>query len=280
MPELAYLNGDIMPIGDARVPIEDRGYQFGDAVYEYVASYQGRLFCLAQHMDRLERSMRELDFPPSLRDGVEKGINTLFEAAETARAGIYIQVSRGVAERNHAYSRELSVQTVMTIREVPDAHPHADSGAAVITVQDTRWSRCDIKTVQLIPNALAKQKALDAGVYDAVFVAPDKTVREATSSNLFMVKDGTVVTHPLTPAILPGITRQVIIEICRTAGIPVQERFFIDDELFDADEVILSGTVTEVLPIIEIDGRPVGQGSPGTVTGKLYRGLRKKAGVG
>lgn len=279
MPKLAYLNGEIMPIGDARIPIEDRGYQFGDAVYEYVASYNGRLFCLAQHMDRLERSMRELDFPAGVKEGVEAGVKTLFEAAETVRAGIYIQVSRGVAERNHAYDRSIPVQTVMTIRAVPDAHPHAESGAAVITVPDTRWRRCDIKTVQLIPNALAKQKALDAGVYDAVFVASDKTVREATSSNLFVVKDGAVATHPLTPAILPGITRQVILEICQTADIRFQERFFIDDELFDADEAFLSGTVTEVLPIIEVDSKPIGKGTPGPVARKLYRALREKAGA-
>jgi D-alanine transaminase len=279
MPELAYLNGEIMPIEDALVPIEDRGYQFGDAVYEYVASYNGRLFCLAQHLDRLERSMRELAFPEGLRDGVRTGIQSLFAAAEMARVGIYIQISRGVEPRNHAYSTGIPVQTVMTVRPLPDVHPHAETGAAVITVPDIRWKRCDIKTVQLLPNVLAKQKALEGGVYDAIFVAADGVVREATSSNVFMVKNNAVITHPLTPDILPGITRQVIFDICKSTAIQIQERFFTDKELFKADEVFLSGTVTEVLPIVRIDGRPVGNETAGCITRDLYQALREKAGA-
>lgn len=279
MPELAYLNGEIMPIEHALVPIEDRGYQFGDAVYEYVASYNGRLFCLEKHLDRLERSMRELAFPEGLRDSVKMGIQSLFAAAEMARVGIYIQISRGVEPRNHAYSPSIPVQTVMTVRPLPDVHPHAETGAAVITVPDIRWKRCDIKTVQLLPNVLAKQKALDGGVYDAIFVSANGVVREATSSNVFMVKNNAVITHPLTPDILPGITRQVIFDICKSTAIQIQERFFTDKELFKADEVFLSGTVTEVLPIVRINGRPVGNETGGGITRDLYQALREKAGA-
>ena len=279
MPELAYLNGEIMPIEEALVPIEDRGYQFGDAVYEYVASHHGRLFCLSKHLDRLERSLAELAFPKGLRAGIQAGIKSLFAAAKIPRAGIYIQISRGVEPRDHAYSTLIPVQIVMTVRPLPKVHPQAKTGAAAITVQDIRWKRCDIKTVQLLPNVLAKQKALDSGAYDAIFVSKDGVVREATSSNLFMVKNNAVITHPLTRNILSGITRQIIVDICRSTPIDLKERFFTIEELYKADEVFFTGTGTEVLPIVQIDGNPVGNGTVGGITKDLYQTLREKVGA-
>jgi len=277
MPELAYLNGKIMPIEEAMVPIEDRGYQFGDAVYEYVASYKGRLFCAEEHLDRLERSMQGLAFPLVARDDMRKALNTLFDRAQMERAGIYIQISRGVASRNHPFPEESQVQIVMTIRSLPEAHPHAEEGAATITMQDFRWARCDIKTVQLLPNVLAKQKALDAGVYDTIFITEAGIVREATSSNVCIIQNGKAVTHPLTPNILPGITRMVVLDICKTREIPLEERFFSVEELYQADEVFLCGTVTEVLPIVEVDGKKIGDGKAGPLTRTLYGALRQEA---
>ena len=277
MPELAYLNGKIMPIEEAMVPIEDRGYQFGDAVYEYVASYNGRLFCAEEHLDRLERSMQGLAFPPVAREDMREALNALFDRAQIERAGIYIQISRGVASRNHPFPEASQVQIVMTIRSLPEAHPLADEGAATITMQDFRWARCDIKTVQLLPNVLAKQKALDEGVYDTIFVTEAGVVREATSSNVFIIQDKKAVTHPLTPNILGGITRMVILDICKTREIPLEERFFSVEELYQADEVFLSGTVTEVLPIIAVDGKKIGDGKPGRLTRTLYGAVRQKA---
>ena len=277
MPELAYLNGKIMPIDEAMVPIEDRGYQFGDAVYEYIASYKGRLFRTGMHLDRLERSLGALGFPPVSRSEMRREILRLFESAQMPRAAIYIEISRGVAPRNHAFSRSLDVQTVMTIKPIPDTHDYVDHGAKAITMQDFRWGRCDIKTVQLLPNVLAKQKALDDGAYDAIFVASDGVVREATSSNLFIVSNGIAVTHPLTLNILPGITRAVMLEICQDRDISVEERTFDTEELFAADEVFLTGSTTEVLPIVEIDDRLIADGTVGTWTGTLYRELRRRA---
>ena len=277
MPELAYLNGKILPIEEAMVPIEDRGYQFGDAVYEYIASYNGRLFCIEKHLDRLERSMQGLSFPPVAKDDMRDALNTLFEQAQIERAGIYIQISRGIAPRNHPFPEESQVQIVMTIRSLPEAHPHAEEGAATITMKDLRWSRCDIKTVQLLPNVLAKQKALDAGVYDTIFITETGVVREATSSNVFIVQNKTAVTHPLTPNILGGITRMVIFDICKAKEIPLEERFFSVEELYQADEVFLCGTVTEVLPIVEIDGKKIGDGKVGPLTRTLYGALRQEA---
>jgi len=278
MPELAYLNGEILPIDKAQVPIEDRGYQFGDAVYEFIASYNGRLFYLEEHLDRLERSLNGLFFPSVSREAIRKAVLTLFEKAEIQRAGIYIQISRGVSPRNHAFPDGVRPQIVMTIREVEEKPPELrKNGATAITLEDFRWGRCDLKTVQLLPNVLAKQKALAAGVFDAIFVSSEGVVREATSSNICIVADGTVITHPLTPQILPGITRMVVIDLCRELDIPVSERFFKTDALYGAEESFLTGTVTEVLPIVTIDRHRIGDGQVGPVTAKLYETLRQRS---
>lgn len=279
MPELAYVNGKIGPIEEAVVPIEDRGYNFGDAVYEYVASYGGRLFRLEGHLQRLSRSMAGLSFPPVSIDRVRDAINELYQASGIERAGIYLQISRGVDRRDHPFPKDPVPQFVMTVRplkEKPEAY--RQNGIGVITVTDFRWGRCDIKTVQLLPNVLAKQQALDSGTFDAVFVSDAGTVREATSSNFFLVSGGMLATHPLTERILPGITRQVLLEIAHGQKIPVEERFFTLEEALGADEAFLSGTTTEVLPVVTIDGNPVGDGKVGPLTQKLFEALRQEAG--
>ena len=279
MPELAYLNGEIMPIENAAVPVEDRGYNFGDAVYEYVASYKGRLFYLEPHLDRLEHSMAVLAFPPLPREKIRTAIETLFAEAAIERAGIYIQISRGVAPRDHAFPADADLQFLMILRQVHEKSTVLrEKGAAAITVTDIRWGRCDIKTVQLLPNVLAKQQALEAGAYDAIFVAETGEVREGTSSNLFIVKDQGLITHPLTPRILPGITRMIILDICRAAGLSVEEAYFDKAALYAADEVFMSGTITEVLPITRIDGQPIGDGAVGPVTRRLNRDLLDRIG--
>ena len=278
MPDLAYVNGEIMPIEKAVVSIEDRGYQFGDGVYEFIASYEGHLFMLEEHLDRLERSMRELAFDPISRADIRKAVLDLFNRSGYQRAGIYIQISRGVAPRNHAITPDMPPQIIMTIRPVKEA-PQAlrKNGATAITVEDIRWGRCDIKTVQLLANSLAKQKSLDAGCDDAFFVSNQGIVREGTSSNLFIVSGGRLVTHPLTDNILPGITRMVVINVAKDAGLDVEESFFRTDELYGADEVFLTGTVTELLPVVRIDGKTIGDGKVGQTTRRLYDLLRKQA---
>ena len=278
MPDLAYLNGTIMPIEDAMVPIEDRGYQFGDGVYEYIASYQGRLFMLDAHLDRLEQSMDGMDFPPLDRAQFVDALEELFKRAGYPRAGIYVQITRGVAPRNHAYTKELRPQVVMTIRAINEMSADARSkGVAAMTVKDLRWQRCDVKTTQLVANSMAKQQALNKGFYDAIFVSGEGTVREGTSSNVFIVSNNRLLTHPLTRNILPGITRMVIIDICKETGMPVEETFFDTAMLYAADEVFLTGTVTEVLPVISIDDVAIGGGQAGPVTQRLYEALRERA---
>jgi D-alanine transaminase len=274
MTELAYINGLIMPIEDAVVPVEDRGYQFGDAVYEVIASYGGKMFCVKEHFARLDRSMRELNFPKVQIEGISRAANELFEKAKIERAAVYIQISRGVSPRNHAFPAKAPVQVVMTVRKIEEKNPTIrETGISAITIEDIRWGRCDIKTVQLLPNVLAKQKALDAGCYDAIFVSKEGIVREGSSSNLFILSGGMLITHPLTPDILPGITRSLVLDICREKEYPVEERFFDKNELYEAVEVFLTGTTTEVLPVVQIDGRIVGNGKVGSAARMLQEGL-------
>jgi len=280
MPELAYVNGEVMPIDQAYVPVEDRGYQFGDAAYEFLASYNGSIFAMDAHLDRLERSLSALAFEPIDRDLVRNAIATTFEQAGYARAGIYVQVSRGVAPRNHAFPAGTPPQIVITVRPVPQvAETLLQNGANAITVTDIRWDRCDIKTVQLLPNALAKQQALNAGANDAIFVSKEGIVREGTASNLFIATPDGLLTHPLTPNILPGITRAVLIDLCRNQGISVQEAFFDQDALLRANEVFLTGTVTEVLPVSRVNGQAIADGKPGPWSRKLLEMLRQAAGA-
>jgi len=280
MTELACVDGRIMPIDEAQVPIEDRGYQFGDAVYEFIATYNGRLFALQEHMARLADSLAGLSFPAVDVQAVARMVEDTFQQSGIARAGIYIQISRGVAPRNHAFPEQAAPKIIVTVRPAPEIpEPLRQSGISIITFQDIRWGRCDIKTVQLLPNVLAKQKALDSGANDAVFVSVEGVVREGTSSNLFMVEKGRLLTHPLTHQILPGITRQVLLDICREEQLEAQETFFKQDRLMAADEVFLTGTVTEVLPVVNIDGQVVGSGRPGPLTRRLYGLLRARAGA-
>lgn len=277
MPEFAYVNGTILPIEQAVIPVEDRGYQFGDAVYEVVASYDGRLFCLEEHLQRLQRSMQQLDFPVLSIDGVRQAVETLFQRSEMDRAAVYIQISRGVATRNHALPADPSPQVIMTVRPVGEIPPELRAGgASAITVKDERWGRCDLKTVQLLANCLAKQKALDDGATDAIFVNADDVVTEATSSNVFIAEGDGLLTHPLDTHILPGITRAVIIDVCAEIGIPVSQRRFSSARLFGASEVFLTGTVTEVLPIVTVDSRTIGDGVVGPMARKLHQGLQSK----
>jgi len=278
MPELAYVNGTFLPIEKAMVPVEDRGYQFGDAVYEVIASYGGRPVFMDEHMARLDRSMRELSFPEISIDQIRSMVIELFNRAKIERCEIYMQISRGVAPRNHAFPNHADTQLIMTARKVTEVPENIrQQGAKTITVKDLRWGRCDIKTVQLLYNVLAKQKALDSGVFDAIFVSKDNIVREATSSNLFIVADGKLITHPLTPDILPGITRAKVIEICDQQNLQVSEQFYNKEKLLKSDEVFLTGTITEVLSIVEIDGFKIGNGKVGTITKKLFDALRARS---
>lgn len=272
MPELAYVNGTIGPIEEAKVSIEDRGYQFADAVYEVVVSYNGKPFLLNEHMVRLKRSMAGLKFPPVDLTALEKEMRNLFDISEIDNAALYLQISRGAAPRNHAYDNQMAPQIIMTIRPATALPAETRiSGYTVITVPDTRWGRCDLKTVQLSSNGMAKQQALDSGADDAIFVGDDGVLREGTSSNLFMVINNKIITHPADERILPGITRQAVIALCEELNLPVRLEKIPQSELANMEELFLTGTVTEVLSVVNVNGKPIGDGKPGPVAEKLQQ---------
>ena len=221
--------------------------------------------------------MGGLQFPHISRETIHSSIHDFFKRAGLLRAAVYMQISRGVGPRSHGFPETRELQVVMTVREV-DEKPvkHRAEGTAAITMKDFRWGRCDIKTVQLLPNVMAKQKATESGADDAIFVGDGDVVREATSSNVFIVVDGTIVTHPLTQNILPGITRAVVIDICNDLSIPLEERFYFLNDLYSADEVFMTGTITEVLPVVMIDGNSISDGKVGPISKQLYGALQEK----
>lgn len=271
MPDLAYLNGQIIRIEDAFVSIEDRGYQFGDAVYEFIESFDFHIFCLDEHLRRLQYSMEQLDFPPVFISGLKDQIINLFTLSKYHRAGCYLQVSRGVESRAHSYTNKVSPQITMTIKNLAHLDPSVNTkGIRIRTCEDYRWGMCHVKTVQLLPAALEQHKARKAGLADTVFVSKEGYVRESTCTNTFMIKNNIFVTHPLDNHILPGITRDVIINrICKHENIEVQERYYDINEFYNGDEAFLCSTVMKIQPIIEADGKKIGTGAPGPLTKKI-----------
>jgi len=272
MPEIAYVNGRILPFAEATVSINDRGFTFGDAVYEVITAYNGRLFLFAEHMERLKRSLVGIRMEYVDVDDIGEQIQQTFQRALMPKAMVYLQITRGVAPRAHAFPAVRPEPTVViTVREFP--HKEAElvaRGVSCITAPDVRWARVDLKSTILLPNVLAKQLAVEAGCYEAIFIGADERVLEGTSSNIFIVKDGTLFTHPLNHKILPGITRRFLIGLAAKAGIAVREEWVTRADLYTADEVILSGTTTEVTPVLRIDDHPIGDGKPGPVTQKMF----------
>ncbi len=278
MKEMGYFNGEFVDMSSKCVSLEDRGYQFGDGAYEVTRVYRGRCFALSYHQDRLYRSMRELDIPVKMPpDEFIELHEVLIEQSEITDGYIYMQVTRGVAPRKHAYDRNsLEPQTTMFIRPFPEYFNEVQSGVKAITLPDERWLRCDIKSLNLIPNILAQTKAEKKNAYGAIMFRGD-TCTEGNASNVFVVKDGILYTHPANNFILKGITRQLVIgKVAPSCGVTVIEREFDRAFVEEADEIIFTDTLGGVIPVITLDRKAVGTGEVGTVTKKLqerYAGL-------
>jgi D-alanine transaminase len=270
MPDIAFINGRFLPWKDATVSIDDRGFQFGDGVYEVVRTYRGVPFELSAHLDRLNRSAQELRLvqPYSLTQWT-RWIQQGLSQAGYQEAKVYIQITRGAAPRDHAFPPEIPPTVVMTIREL---HPLGSEirrvGAVACTCEDLRWGRCDIKSLNLLGNVLAREEAKKAGVFEAILVK-DGLVTEGSLSNVMAVQSGTIVTAPEGPRILSGVTRTVVLGLAKKEQIPVEERFLPVEALYAADEVFLTGTTIEVLGVVRIDGRTIGSGQPGPITKTL-----------
>jgi D-alanine transaminase len=272
MSRVAYVGGQYLPHRLAAVHIEDRGYQFADGVYEVLAVVRGHLVDEEAHLVRLARSLRELRIPSPMSDAALKII-----MRETIRRNgvldgiVYLQISRGVAPRDHAFPESVKPVLVVTSRRKRPMDPRIPAaGIAVITIPDIRWRRCDIKSVALLPNVLGKQLAKEAGAYEAWQVDQEGRVTEGTSTNAWIVTaERTVVTRQADSAILNGITRLAVVDIIRREGYSLVERPFTVGEAKAASEAFLTSTTVDLLPVVRIDGDPVGNGAPGPLSRRL-----------
>lgn len=274
MSRIAYVNGRYVPLREAAINIEDRAHQLGDGVYEVCEVRGGRLIDEARHLARLERSLSAIHIArPMDRTALGVILRELVRRNRVADGIVYLQVSRGVAPRNHAFPlTPVKPSVVGTARSIDMAQGarRADEGIAVITVPDNRWGRVDIKTVGLLPNVLAKQAARSSGAFEAWFVDRDGNVTEGASTNAWIVtEDGHLVTRQTDHGILPGITRSVLMDMIAPERLTVEERPFSVDEALKAREAFISAASTIVLPVISIDGQTVGSGRPGPVATRL-----------
>lgn len=254
----------------------DRGFLFGDSIYEVIPVYQGVPFRLDEHLNRLQHSLDAISLTePCSREEWKTMLSELIEHNGGGNLAIYLQISRGVGpKRDHAFPDPVVKPTVFATTspvEPPAAdHPDRAEGVSVITLDDIRWSRCDIKTTALLPNVLLRQQAARQGALEAVLIR-DGFATEGAASNLFVVHQGCVLTPPKSHLILPGITRDLVVELCREHDLPVEEREVSEAELREADEVWLTSSTKEVVPVIRLDGHAVGDGRPGPVWKTLAR---------
>ncbi|MBO6827752.1 MAG: D-amino-acid transaminase [Sneathiella sp.] len=273
MSRIAYVNGQYVPHGEAAVHIEDRGYQFADGVYEVIPIVNGKMIGEKGHIDRLWRSMNELKMDAPMDPGPMKIVMREVLRLNKVETGlIYIQVTRGVAPRDHPFPDDAISSLVMTAKKtsLEAAEKKAEKGVGVITVPDIRWERCDIKSVSLLPNILAKQQAKEAGAYEAFQYDEDGNITEGSSTNAWMVdQDGTLITRPTNNSILAGITRAELLELLEQKNMKVELRAFSVEELRNAREVFLTSSSAYVQPVVEVDGKPIGNGQPGSISSEL-----------
>lgn len=279
MPDIACVNGRFGLLADAVVSIEDRGFQFGDGVYEVIRTYRRQPFALDAHLARLERSAQALQLSSGYtRTQWASLIQEGLQRSQFADTKIYLQITRGQAPRDHPFPASSVPTTVLTFRELHLLDPSVrTAGVQAISVEDIRWGRCDIKSVNLLANVLARQRAKEAGVFEAILVR-EGAVTEGSVSNVMIVRNGTIYTAPEGPRILSGVTRTIVLELARKEGIPVVEVCPTLDELRMASEVFLTGTTVEVLPVVGVDGQPIGAGSPGPISQLLSRRLEALVG--
>lgn len=281
---LVYLNGEYLPKKEAKISVDDRGFVFGDGVYEVTRAVRGELFAEEAHWNRLERGMRELRIDAGdavTRSAIREISLRLLEENRLldSDATVYLQVTRGIAPRTHWFPPDgtrpslfLSTAAFTIPRDL------RESGAKAITFPDIRWARCDLKTINLLPAVVAKQRARETGAFDAVLVR-DGAVTEGGATNVFGVLDGELRTYPKSNYILPGVTRDVILELAAELGHRFEETPIFVEELPRLEELFFTGTTTDVQPIVELDGRAVGNGRPGPIARSLQEALASRMGT-
>lgn len=277
MTEWIWINGDVMPLAEASVGVEDRGFQFADGVYEVIRIYNGRPFTLREHLERLERSAGGIEMAlPQAAGTIAPEVLRLIGKSCVSDGIVYLQATRGCCARNHVWDVRTPGTLLFYVRSLPPApDPGAGAGVTLHPVADERWKRCWIKSIALLPNVLAKNAAVRAGADEAVFIE-DGRVSECSASNLFAVTGGKLITAPVGPKVLPGITRLVLLEIAQELGIAVEEKHLRDQEAIAADELFITSTTRELSWVARWGDRPVGQGKCGPVTLKLHRAYQQR----
>jgi D-alanine transaminase len=275
---LVYLNGEYVPKDEARVPVDDRGFLFADGVYEVIRVYGGQPYELEPHLERMTRGLRALHIEYRDMAAVEEAAHRLLEENRVHDAGaIYIQVTRGSAPRKHRYPPRGTPATVYVAAKEYAPHPAHfwEDGVEAITLPDVRWARCDIKSISLLPNVMANEAAHAAGTFEAILVR-DGVITEGSHSNVWGVRDGRLITYPACNYILAGMTRARVFTLADELGLDAAEDVIHGHELHDLDELFLTGTTTEIMPVIRVDGREIVDGEPGPITRKLIRAFNDR----
>ena len=276
MSEIVYLNGEFMPLDQARVPVLDRGFIFGDGVYEVIPAYSRRPFRLPQHLARLRHSLDAVRIDYPLADAEwTRLVEEIIARHPGEDQSIYLQVTRGVAKRDHAFPKDARPTVFMMSGPLVTPGPEkVEHGVPAVTATDFRWLRCDVKSVSLLGNCLLRQHAVDAGAEEVVLFR-DGYLTEASASNVFAVKGGTLLAPPKNHLVLPGITYDVVLELATACKVPVEVREIAEREVRGADELWLTSSTKEVLAITALDGKAVGVGKPGAVCNVVHRAFQE-----
>lgn len=270
MESLANLNGDMMPLADVKISALDRGFLFGDAVYEVLRVYQGKPWLMDEHMARLGQSLEAIRIRGVDIGTIHRRVMDTIKAGSFREAMVYIQITRGAAPRKHPFPAGIKPLEFMYVRQYDDGYAtDRQNGASVITQPDIRWDRCDIKSTNLLGNVLAMQAATEANCMEALLYLPDGTLTEGSHTSFFGVLNGKLLTAPNSHEILPGITRALILRLAAKKKIPVQEHMLKKSDLSKVSELFLTGTTSEVMPITRVDGHSVADGKPGPITRRL-----------
>ena len=281
MPEVIYLNGKFVSPAEAVVPINDRGFLFGDAVYEVIRSYDGRLWAFERHLRRLRRSLEAIDMQAATVDELGATIEDCRARSSFPNALVYIHITRGAAPRSHAYSRDLKPLVLVHVRDIAPLVAAIDfDGVAAVTAPDLRWRRCDIKSTNLLPNVLARTAAHDKGAHEAILFDEEGFITEAAGMAVFWVEGEVLLTTPSGPEILPSITRELVLETAREEGITVREERVSRERFGRAHEILLASTTHEACPVVELDGAPVGNGRAGPIASRLQQAFRRRVAEG
>lgn len=268
---IVYLNGEYLPLDQACVPVLDRGFIFGDGVYEVIPVYGGKAFRLEHHLQRLKNSMQAVRLRNPLTDeDWSTIINSVVSRNNGGDQSIYLQITRGVARRDHRFPGD-ATPTVFVMSNLFEAVPteQLENGVKAITLDDIRWQYCSIKSIALLPNILLRQQAVEQGAAEAILLRNGE-VTEGAASNVFIVKDGVIITPPKTDCLLPGITRDLVVEQANEHGLALKETIIKQTDLNTADEIWLTSSTKEILPVTQLNGQPVGNGVPGKVWQQMY----------